>query len=145
MVTQLPIKQMINSGQHKCEILYIHTLQSRDSHGYLEGNKHRYNNIMAINSGQPGGLQPCRFPILQSINYFIHMLQNVPIRYQRKIHILWTCDPYTAPADVFIALKLAKSLPDLWDIEIFTFTSHWIENNRYCKPQNYLSHNLCCC
>ena len=27
---------------------------------------------MVTNSGQPGGLQPCRFPILQSINYLDH-------------------------------------------------------------------------
>ena len=37
------------------------------------------------------------------------------------INILGTCDPYTAPADVFIALKLATSLDQTWSLDIFTF------------------------
>jgi len=41
------------------------------------------------------------------------MSVNVKIRHQEKINILGTSDPYTAPADVFIALKLTKSLTDL--------------------------------
>ena len=28
---------------------------------------------MVTNSGQPGELQPCRFPLLQSINYLNHV------------------------------------------------------------------------
>ena len=31
---------------------------------------------MATNSGQPGELQPCRFPILQSVNYLDHKCSN---------------------------------------------------------------------
>jgi len=59
---------------------------------------------MVTNSGQPGELQPCKFPILKSINYLDHLSLNVKIRYQEKINILETCDLYTAPAHVFIAL-----------------------------------------
>ena len=37
-------------------------------------------------SGQPGGLQPCRFPTLQSINDLDHMSQNVQMnKYINKI------------------------------------------------------------
>jgi len=68
---------------------------------------------MATYTSQPGELQPCKFPILQTINYLDHMSPNLTIRYQEKINILGTCDPYPAPTDVFIALKLAKFLPDL--------------------------------
>ena len=41
------------------------------------------------------------------------------------INILGTCDPYTAPADVFIALKLATSRPDVefGDIYIYLIES----------------------
>ena len=39
---------------------------------------------MATNSGQPGELQPCRFPILQSINYLDHMSQNGKIKNIKK-------------------------------------------------------------
>jgi len=35
--------------------------------------------------------------------------------------ILRTCDPYTAPADVFIALKLAKFRPDLEFGDIYIY------------------------
>ncbi|XDV52426.1 hypothetical protein PO909_021155 [Leuciscus waleckii] len=49
------------------------------------------------------------------------MSPNVKIRYQEKINILGTCDPYTAPANVFIALKLAKSLPDLEFGDIYIY------------------------
>jgi len=43
------------------------------------------------------------------MNYLDHVSLNVKIiiRYQEKINILATCDPYTTPADVFIALKLS--------------------------------------
>ena len=75
---------------------------------------------MATNSGQPGELQPCRFPMLQSINHFLcHKMFKLDI----KINILGPYDPYTAPADVFIALKLATSQPDLefGDIYILSY------------------------
>jgi len=39
-----------------------------------------------------------------------HMSPNVKIRYEKKMNILGTCDPYTTPDDVYIALKLAESL-----------------------------------
>ena len=42
-----------------------------------------------------------------------------------KINILGPYDPYTAPADVFIALKLATSQPDLEFGDIYI---HLIEN-----------------
>ena len=37
------------------------------------------------------------------------------------INILGTCDPYTAPADVFIAWKLARSRPDLEFGDIYIY------------------------
>ena len=37
------------------------------------------------------------------------------------INILGTCDPYTAPADVFIALKLATSRPDVEFGDIYIY------------------------
>jgi len=74
---------------------------------------------MATNSGQPGELHPYKFSIQQSINYLDHMSPNVKIRYQEKINILGTCDPYTTPADVFIALSW-QCLYQTWSLEIFT-------------------------
>ena len=37
------------------------------------------------------------------------------------MNILGTCDPYTAPADVFIALKLATSRPDVEFGDIYIY------------------------
>jgi len=49
------------------------------------------------------------------------MSVNVKIRYQENINIFRKCDPYTAPAVVFIVLKLAKFLPDMEFGDIYIY------------------------
>ena len=50
-----------------------------------------------------------------------HLSSREKERYVLKLQVLGTCDPYTAPAAVFLPLKTAKSLPelDLGDVYIY--------------------------
>src|SRR4029434_7598800 len=53
-------------------------------------------------------------------------------RYLEKNYIPGTCDPFTAPADIFISITLSKSLPELQCGDIYIYL---IENPSPYTPQ----------
>jgi len=61
--------QLLDDALRLALPLTIHTLQSHDYHTWWATNPDK----MATNSGQPVELQPCQFPILQSIYCLLHM------------------------------------------------------------------------
>ena len=65
--------------------------------------------------------EPVIFQTVSSHEYLDHLSKEENTRYMFKLHVLGTCDPYTAPAAVFQPLKTAKSLPDLQFGDVYIY------------------------
>src|SRR4029434_9795131 len=62
---------------------------------------------MSTNSGHLRAVQPTQLRSPSNTDHTTIARQ----RYLEKIYIWGTCDPFTAPADIFISITSSKSLP----------------------------------
>ena len=106
----------------------IHSFQSRDYNGYLAGKKNSETAKMGTNSGHLRAVQPTQLGSPSTTDHTTIARQ----RYLEKNCILKTCDPFTAPANIFISITSSKSLPELQFGDIYIYL---IENPSPYTPQ----------
>src|SRR4029434_965135 len=72
---------------------------------------------MSTNSGHLRAVQPTQLRSPSTTDHTTIARQ----RYLEKKYILGTCDPFTAPADIFISMTSSKSLPELQFGDIYIY------------------------
>ena len=87
----------------------IHSSQSRDYNGYLAGKKNSWSAKMSTNSRHLRAVQSTQLRSASNTDHTTIARQ----RYLEKNDISGTCDPFTAPADIFISITSSKSLSEL--------------------------------